>query len=344
MKHVVDNYEGLVEVCAPSGKAAHVLRSKGVDADTIHSAIYNFRGKTKVRNDAGVLQKVKLSFEPKLDKNPPSLFIVDEASMVNEYLARDIRALGMPILWVGDHGQLPPVGPDPRIMSNLDARLETIHRQALDNPIIGFAHCLRQGKTPRSLAAAADGDKLHLGRMASAARVFDYSAANEIDQVIVAFHRTRLAINAAFRKGLGYDGAALADGEKVIVTLNNRGKRVYNGMLGTVQNPTPVEDCPFNLPGERIIHWRGDVTLDGDGRVLDGFDLYLPDADGQPVDTACAGNQLALDYGYAITCHKAQGSEWDRVLVCHQECKHWDNARWGYTAATRAAKHLTVLA
>ena len=49
---------------------------------------------------------------------------------------------------------------------------------------------------------------------------------------------------------------------------------------------------------------------------------------------------LPFDYCYAVTCHKAQGDEWDRVVVIEQRCDRWDHARWAYTAASRARKSL----
>ena len=54
---------------------------------------------------------------------------------------------------------------------------------------------------------------------------------------------------------------------------------------------------------------------------------------------------IEIIYGYAITCHRAQGSEWDKVLVVEEgfPFKKNEHARWLYTAGTRAAEKLVLV-
>lgn len=125
-----------VTIGAPTGKAAFRLRQKGVNAETIHALAYRFRGKDKDGN---------LEFAYRgMGKNEQRLIVIDEASMVDKRIFDDLLSGGYRILFVGDHGQLPPVGEDPGIMRNPDFTLSVIHRQD-DEGLLDFAHALREG-------------------------------------------------------------------------------------------------------------------------------------------------------------------------------------------------------
>ena len=119
-------------VCAYTGKAVNVLKSKGVDARTIHSLIY------KAYTD----EERKVYFSLAADLGCDGI-IVDEASMVSRSIYEDLRSFGKPLVFVGDHGQLEPVGDDFNLMRDPDYRLETIHRNA--GEIAHFADYIRQG-------------------------------------------------------------------------------------------------------------------------------------------------------------------------------------------------------
>src|ERR1035437_2845026 len=115
-------------VCAPTGRAAQILRSKGVEnASTIHSLIY----KPKMDSYGNII----------LDKNGSPIFILnpdlpyegiiaDESSMISKELYEDLLSFGIPLICLGDSGQLPPVGNEMNLMDNPDFTLETIHRNA----------------------------------------------------------------------------------------------------------------------------------------------------------------------------------------------------------------------
>jgi exodeoxyribonuclease-5 len=115
---------GAVVAC-PTGKAAHVLRRKGVDAGTIHALIYHPFGNSK--------GQPTYRLKRLLDAET---IIIDEASMVDSKMYGDLCSFTKPILFVGDHGQLEPIGDNPHLMRNPDVRLEEIHRQEAGNPII----------------------------------------------------------------------------------------------------------------------------------------------------------------------------------------------------------------
>lgn len=317
-------------VLAPTGKAAEVLRRKGIPADTIHSAIYRCIGEVE---DEETGEK-KPIFEDKIpDFLPGDLVVIDEASMVNAKMANDIRAAGFVVLWVGDHGQLPPVGDDPGIMTRPQSRLEEILRQAGDSPIIDFAHDMRQGKSPNTWRGR--DERIDVRRQSYEARIAEESLEGGIDQIICGYNRTRHAINRAMRELLGYTDP-LNVGDKVICLRNNRNQGIFNGMLF------------------EVLQLRK-------SRVTNCVDAYLQDMDGfrsprwVSIDVPSLGGNAErgyerdehselFDYGYGITCHKSQGSEWDSIAVVDSPCKAWEIERWRYTAVTRAKERLVIYA
>src|SRR3954468_3174583 len=139
-RHIADGVDGEVKFAAFTGKAASVMRSKGCDkASTIHSLIYRAR-------ESGVEEP---SFEL-WDEAPASkakLIIIDECSMVDAELARDLTSFDVPLLVLGDPAQLPPIQgggffPD----APPDAMLTEVHRQAENDPIVRLSMDVRAGR------------------------------------------------------------------------------------------------------------------------------------------------------------------------------------------------------
>ena len=322
-------------VCTPTGKAAQVLRSKGVDmAGTIHSLIYQFRG--VIEDDDG---KETPTFDDRVDDDwgcdySPKMLVCDESSMVNDRLYDDLVARGLPILWVGDHGQLQPVGGDPGIMHDPDIRLETIRRTALDNPILSLAHHVREGgEIDREFA---DGDRLKIGGIASNHRVIDYAAANNIDQIIVGTNALRHQLNRIARQARCYR-EDLVEGDRIICTFNSRQMGVWNGMIFRVAKIIEEAEAFYlcSLETETVDGWRTKPKPVKVQRISLGNPDYRS---ADRIDKCCE-----FDYGYAITCHKSQGSEWGRVMVVDRHVSQFDMDRWRYTAITRAKEHCSVV-
>ena len=148
-RHFAEQVDGDVQFAAFTGKAAQVLRSKGaVNAKTIHSLIYRPRGEEAVEDE----ETGKTSMAPmfSLNRQSPvakaSLIIVDECSMVDEELGRDLMSFGTPILVLGDPGQLPHISGGGFFTEHEpDCLLTEIHRQARDNPIVDLAMRVREG-------------------------------------------------------------------------------------------------------------------------------------------------------------------------------------------------------
>src|SRR6202521_1356655 len=138
-RHIAEDVEGEVKFAAFTGKAALVMRNKGCDnASTIHSLIYRTR-------ESGDEQP---SFEL-WDEAPASkaaLIVIDECSMVDAELGRDLMWFGVPVLVLGDPAQLPPIqGGGFFTEAEPDVMLTEVHRQARDNPIIRLSMDVREG-------------------------------------------------------------------------------------------------------------------------------------------------------------------------------------------------------
>ena len=151
-KHIADDADGEVLFAAFTGKAAQVMRNRGcTNARTLHSLIYRPRGE-KPEKETGELQPA-FAINRASEVAKARLIVVDECSMVDEKLGRDLLSFGTKVLVLGDPGQLPPVksgegGGGFFTDAEPDVMLTEIHRQARDNPIIALAETVREGGRP----------------------------------------------------------------------------------------------------------------------------------------------------------------------------------------------------
>lgn len=303
-------------VAAYTGKAANVLRKKGLGgAGTIHSLIYKPYKDHENNTVWGLADKSEL--------HGIEGFIIDEASMVSAEIDKDLQSFGLPIIYVGDHGQLEPVGGTKfNLMANPMYKLEQVHRNA--GEIAHFAEHLRKGNPAR------------LFKGSQGVQVVKESAVQprhlaSTDQVIVAFNKTRVKINQVIREEKQIQYAYIQVGDKVMCLRNNRKQRLFNGMQGTVSRIWKLAETGGNED-----KFYMDFTSDGE---LFEKVQYDPDQFGKETnDFNFSQSANPFDYAYAITCHKAQGDEWGNVIVYEQICDKWDHKRWAYTAASRA-KH-----
>lgn len=295
--------------CAYTGKAADVLRRKGVRALTIHGTIYR-----PVDRGRGAPVEFELKSLPELGVQG---FLIDEASMVGRDILRDVLSFGLPVIAVGDHGQLPPVGEDAGLMRSPDVRLETIHRNA--GPIARFAEHLRTGGDARAWPA---GGGVRVARRGQATDG-DLLAA---DQIVCAYNRTRVGLNKSVRRLLGRAGDAPQVGDRVICLRNDRSAGVFNGQQGVVEELYPDDGLmgfrPAYQDWAQVVNYDPAAFNAGKPPRLD----YRP----RP------GEMIPFDFAYAVTAHKAQGDEFGAVVVFEERCDLWEHARWAYTAASRA--------
>ncbi len=338
-----------IDVCAFTGKAASVLRAKGVPATTMHSLIYQpekwcdtcekiaesvGKGENRVCIDCQrPTVRTKFMPVPFIDSY---LVIVDEASMLNANHVRDLEGMVDKILYVGAHGQLEPIGRDPGIMRSPDLRLEKIHRQAETSRIIQFAHHVRLQRSPGGWRKVAeqmdwDGKDPHGGVVVRQGERPSGRILNEADIVLCGFNNTRVAVNSAIRKLRGFTDELPEPGERLICLQNDSELGLFNGLLVTVKNRHSQK--------VRWEHPSYDV-VDDTGKEYFNIEM-TPDQFGKEKKLERTRKGLGVfDFGYCLTCHKSQGSEFEKVAVLEQIAGSWESARWRYTAATRASMQL----
>ncbi len=353
---------------APTGKAASVLLRAGVPAGTIHSLIYRREEDIEVNEDGEVVSERFLRFvrRESIEKEI-RLIVVDETSMVSDEMLRDLLSFGVKCLFSGDPAQLPPVEGSNTLLSMPCVTLTHIVRQEEDG-IVRLAESVRAGRALQFGQMGEDACVLPLRALSAAER---RQLLLEADQIIVGTNRTRLRVNAELRGYLGIppEDRLPHDGEKLICTLNNwsrtldhRGMfHLVNGIIGRCYRTREqldglwqldfqadfLEDVVFGLPfdagiftGGRFVHGYGErACLLEDDRYV--HENNLPLLRGVRVRREEMINRF--EFAYAITCHKAQGSEYDYVVVFDESRLFSDPARWLYTAITRARKKLVVL-
>jgi exodeoxyribonuclease-5 len=365
-----------------TGNAAYVLKNKGTPARTIHSLIYSVIEATeeeveaaakKVREaevgirtltgfertaaEAGIeamrqalaqMKKPRFALNPQSDAADAKLIVLDEVSMVGEEMARDLMSFGKPILVLGDPGQLPPIKGEGAFTRDApDVMLTEIHRQAAESAIIRLATMARQG-APIGFAEY----DLSVSKM----RKGDVTPAQALrsGQLICGMNATRLQLNNAMRAAAGFGAGVLPSGpdEKIICLKNQNDIGLINGMFVTLEDVVDEGSLYFSA-----------VVKDEDGRPV-----QPPDCNGAPgrlrIYKGHFEDHVDFDrerhdrdwrekrklteatFGWAITAHKAQGSQWENVIVWDDGLgkSDLDRRRWLYTAITRAERGLVILA
>ena len=146
-------------------------------------------------------------------------------------------------------------------------------------------------------------------------------------QFICGYNRTRFDINAQYRKREGYECTIPCPGERVICLKNNRKFGIFNGqqfMVHSVHSDEGDElvDMHVQTDDRQMIHVMARSEQFGRELLKDRTDDAL------------------FDFGYCITGHKGQGSEWGKVVALEEISPKWNAARWRYTVVTRAKEKL----
>ena len=322
-RHIAEGVDGHVVFGAYTGKAALVLRSKGcTEASTIHSMIYRSRegdenGPQFVLNRSSAAAKA-------------DLIVIDECSMVDEELGRDLLSFGRPVLVLGDPAQLPPVkGGGFFTDAKPDVMLTEVHRQAHDNPIVHLSMRVREGGR---LEPGVFGESRIIRR-----REIDVTAVMRANQVLVGLNRTRRLYNTRLRELSGYRDPMPAEGEKLVCLRNDKTKGLLNGGIWKIQA----------LRGIRNDFVRMDVLPEDESRrraVEVAVLRHFFDGTEDDIPFALRRESDEFTYGYALTVHKAQGSQWDEVVLFDEAYAFREHrTRWLYTGLTRAARRITVV-
>ncbi len=355
---------------SPTGKAAANLVKNGTVAGTVHSLIYMREGEEyDVDENGEVIQLQALQFikREKIDEKI-RLIIVDEASMINESVLYDLLSFGVKCLFCGDGAQLPPVNGSCPLLDDPHYTLTQIVRQASDNPIIQVATMAREGK------------RIPYGRYGDSVCVVGRNALKgeerkrlflKADQIICGRNKTRNSLNAEIRgyKGIPRDQLLPTEGEKLICTLNDWEKpldeeerfHLVNGIIGVARDIKDgvdgVASMEFtadfmeesvNVPFDTGIFERGEYThLYGDRAITLSDGTLVHESSFELLRKLRAVKEETIcrfEFAYAVTCHKAQGSEFDFVIVFDESWAFGqEGSRWLYTAITRAKQKLLII-
>lgn len=325
------------------GKAALALQRKGNNAKTIHSGIYDAievprldeNGNFIVLNNR-TLTNIEFVKKEKLPDNI-KLIVVDEAGMVPEKIALDILSFDIPVIALGDNNQLDPIFGNRFFLSKPDAELTEPMRQALDSPIIYLAQRAMRGKV------------IKYGKYGNNCYVIDKSMINDnmlikSDVVICNTNKTRYRLNDHIRHDiLKIDSEVPKVGEKLICTQNNWNRcidnNIYliNGMIGYVEN---VYLDTYN--GRTLtIDFRPDfMDFEYFKKVKLDFSHLNSSYENKSSKRSFYDK---FEYGYAVTTHKMQGSEADKVFIYDEPYGTSDfRKKILYTAITRAKKFLIL--
>lgn len=334
-----------------TGKAAEVLRKKGnKNAMTLHKLLYD----SYPKQGGGFYRKPKPCLEY-------TIVVVDEVSMVPASMIDMLLKHKIYILFLGDPFQLPMIDKKEShtLLNHPHVFLDEIMRQAAESEIIRLTMKIREGKPieykhGKEVIVAQKKDFV-IGHMTWA------------DQIICATNATRIALNNQMRQLLGYEGLPQS-GERMICLRNywedfsDDGEGVLvNGTTGIIKNPfesfriapfyvkmrnhkIPLIQTEFQTDdnhyysaiemdkhmiktGEPFLDWRESYAL---GKIKNKIGDITP---------------RQFQFGYAITGHKAQGSQFPHVLVIEENFPFdkKEHARWLYTCCTRPEEKLVLI-
>lgn len=353
ISYVIQNGEGVkagnILFATYTGKAAAVMRSKGMPASTIHSLIY----KPEIDYLTGQITGFTINDESEL--TTASLLVCDEVSMVNEEMGIDLMSFGVPILVVGDRGQLDPIKGEGFFMKcEPDVELTKIERVALDNPLIWLANEVRMGNR---LKPGKYGDsQVHRidGKIPA-----EYIMA--ADQLICGMNRTRTTLNRRYRKLMGYfdqDSEFPVLGDRLMCLKNNKTTGVLNGTQWHCSTPT-IEKIWKPKDWRNPLGKKEETNVWGLHMRIRACDLF--DVNGDPIilNTICSTHHFdenapepnwkdisgtdEFTFAYAATVHKAQGSQWPYVVI-KDESSVFRDQEWKhrYTAISRASEKVDI--
>lgn len=326
-----------------TGKATQVMKNKLTATKqlqkrdfigTIHSLIYD-----TIEDERGIV----LGWELKDAKDVVyDLLVIDEASMVDEKIWNDLLYFGIPVIAVGDHGQLPPINGNFNLMKQPQLKLEKIHRQAEGNPIIKVSILAREnGEIPHTQFD----EKVIKHKFSEAGYLVEEELQNYNPETLIlcGYNSSRVKINKVIRANLGFKLPVPLPGDRVICLRNNHKKRIFNGMLGELVSLQKHGDESYLAEidmetgaGESSILYRGIISAE----------QFNTETTLNNINGAIRTQKMDLfDFGYALTVHKAQGSQAKRVVLFEERFKHMNDEmwrRWLYTAVTRAEEELVI--
>lgn len=353
VKFLIDEL-GLAEeevvFAAYTGMATSVLIRKGNrNANTIHKLIYDA---FPIKNEeTGMIVGFNYTLKEKLDNEKLRLVVIDEWSMVNQKMIEELMEFKIKIIAIGDPGQLPPIAGGNTLLQKPDVFLDEILRQALDNPIIYLSMLARNGET---IKYGTHGNAVQVVRKDELyPEMFSMA-----DQIIAGRNQTVHDLNKFHRRHiLGIEDPFPIVGDKVVCLKNDWNYMISEGDLdmflvnGLIGNITSIENKrkavlyqmgfkPTFMEEESFDKLFVDKTNFLNKNMQDAIDhkaLYMF----RKNIIEQYGIQ-EFQFGYTITCHKSQGSEFDNVLGFNEILNRKLHKNWLYTLITRAKEKLIL--
>lgn len=331
-----------------TGKAAQVLYKKGnKNVSTLHKLLYK-----SVPMPNGGFKRTPVG------SIPYKVIIVDEVSMPPKEMMKLLFSYNVHVICCGDSAQLPPIdkNADNHLLDHPHIYLDEIMRQALESDIIKVSIDIRNGK---QLKPFKGNDVLILNKNELNTGMLQWA-----DQIICATNRTRHQINNTVRQLKKFNETHPVNGDKMICLRNywdvNFGPEdpLINGTIGYLRNSfDSFIQLPYKYNNQKIDITVGDIAYD-DNIIYKGvpMDQNMITKEQHTLDTKTSyllhkdykyRHLLPFDftYGYAITGWKAQGSEWDKVLI-FEEGHPYDkeeHKKYLYTCLTRASEKVVLL-
>lgn len=322
---------------AYTGKASLVLRNKGcANSITAHRLLYH------------AIERPDRTYEFKPKKKLDAdykLIVLDECSMLPQDMWNLLLSHNIHVIALGDPGQLPPIDGDSKILDNPHVMLDEVVRQAQDNPIIKLSMDIRAGLP------------LEYGGQTGCFIIKPEQVTDKIllgaDQILCGKNATRHELNEKMRRIKFADRYSRSplNGDKIICLHNewqefgSNGEPLVNGMIGTIKN---ISYSDSKLYSPKL---NADFISDNDGlykNIQMDYKIFI-----DKVSTINKSNwwkyqnapkAYEFDFGYAITVHKFQGSEAEKVIVFDEQMgTKEDHIKWLYTAVTRASKMLVIV-
>lgn len=326
---------------AYTGKATQVLKKhlraqsvtkKADTVSTIHSLMYYSNSK----KDQPVSWRKRESL--KYD-----LIIADEASMIGQDIWQDLLSFGIPVLAVGDHGQLPPIGSNFNLMAEPHIRLEQIFRQSVTSPIIKIATNARINGEVLIGDYSPIVKKLQKSNSETGEIVEEILRRHNVDSLVLCgYNHTRQKLNKYIRELKEFESSYPMAGDTIVCLRNSRESGLSNGQVGVIRYIGEADD------DIKKQWWY--LQADFDGVKFEG---YAPREQFGALTTMSRlpkrkkSDLVGLfDFGYALTVHKAQGSQAQRVLLFEERFSQMNDddwRRWLYTAVTRAEEELFIV-
>lgn len=337
-QHIIHALGTTTQALAPTNRAARILRTKGVDtARTIHSVLFRplpWCWTNGHQVDSTCLQEeAKHTHGPRFFKreDPPEgvkCFTIDEASMVGRKIAEDVAMFGIKTIVIGDPYQLPPVMDDPGYGSDLPGvELDSSHRFDSLSDIGKLANIIRMSSG--------------LSAWKNLLTYVDFEDVGNYDLLLAWRNETRWQIINTLRAVRGLPADQPQIGDRLISVANTYEVNVLNAdELTVIGDVTPATNMgAWNVPTREagvIQVWKAGF------RDFEGEKWAAQQARRKSADIC------ALTFSECMTVHKAQGGEWEKVLIVDDLSKMNyvvpdDLNTWAYTAVTRASKQIDFI-